>query len=75
VPPVVGLTLHAAVSPASRNEVPWLTSAPPLSARVAPADLFDAYCVVAQHPGPGAVIQVPGPPGVVRLTVVARPTH
>jgi hypothetical protein len=39
---VVGLTLHEAVSLAYRNEVPWQTSAPALSARATPPDLFDA---------------------------------
>ena len=75
VPSVVGLTLHAAVSLADRNEVPWQTSAPPLSARVAPGDLFDAYCVIAQRPAPDTIIHVPGQPVVMRLRVVARPAR
>jgi hypothetical protein len=36
-------------------------------------NLFDASCVIAQRPAPGAVIHVPGHRVVKQLRVVARP--
>jgi hypothetical protein len=75
MPPVVGLTLQAAVSLIGRDDVAWQVTAPPLSARVTPPDLFDAYCVTSQRPAPGTVITYPKLSTVARLGVAARPTR
>ena len=74
VPSVVGLTLTAAAALMEQNRLAWQVTAPSLSPRVTPTDLFDAYCVTSQSPSPGTVITYPTQLTEMRLQVAARPT-
>jgi hypothetical protein len=68
------MNLGAAEALMEHNQVGWQVAAPPLSPRVAPGELEDAYCVTSQTPSPGTVIAYPKQTTDVRLRVVARPT-
>jgi beta-lactam-binding protein with PASTA domain len=72
VPSVVGLTLSSAEARMEQSRVGWQVAAPSLSARVAPSELEDAYCVTGQTPSAGTVITYPKQSTVVRLRVDAR---
>ena len=74
MPSVVGLNLGAAEALMEHNQVGWEVAAPPLSPRVTPSELEDAYCVTSQTPAPGTVITYPKQATDVRLRVAARPT-
>ncbi len=74
MPSVVGLTLSAAEALMEHNRLGWQVAAPPLSPRVTPSELEDAYCVTSQTPAPGTVITYPEQATDVRLRVAARPT-
>jgi hypothetical protein len=67
--------MSAAEARMEQSRVGWQAAAPPLSARVAPSELEDAYCVTGQSPSAGTVIAYPKQSTVVRLRVDARPTE
>jgi len=73
VPRVVGLPLGVAITRLDQSYVVWRVDAPPLSARVPPPDVYDAYCVVSQSQSPGTVVSYPDKIVTVRLRVTPRP--
>jgi hypothetical protein len=73
VPAVTGMPLGVALAQLDRNNVVWRVDAPPLSARVPPPNLYDAYCVVSQSVKAGTVVAYPDKIVSVRLRVEPRP--
>jgi len=55
------------------NYVVWRVDAPPLSARLPPRAVYDAYCVVSQSTSPGTVVSYPDKIVTARLRVTPRP--